>query len=703
MKRFHPTRSAWIAASVLLSSLWMPQTVSAAETEYAGEASLYFLSEDYASYLSMPDTMPQSYQITLEGDYQNIRYSTSSSYIQVDASGVVTPKTMTTVVIGVGTRERYYPGDYTVNVNADGTLYQYLIHVQDYADFYAEQTADAYLDAHITAEMTDPEKLSCICDFICSYDYSPYHSDMVSMIVTGEGGDCWASTDTVNYMCRKLGFRSRTRNAANEPGAGSGHRNNVVQDSQGNYYIVDCGYSGKAPRGHSMTAYHFPFLYTKHTDTGTAELREYIGFETEVDVPAECDGLPVTALGESIFRTADSFLSTPITSVTIPDSVQTIGQSAFYGMDRLTDVYLPASVSEIGAIAFANCDVLDLHIDPANPYFAFQDGILYSKDMKTLISAVSINEKTSYTTSWYSNVPKAVRIPEGVETIADFAFYNCGSVSSAAFPESLLEIGKKAFLNCRFTSPVDLPASLQKIGYGAFADAGQSILIVRSNCEIEDVGEDDFGETLDGDLYAQLPVIVAALENSPVHAYVTAHQAATASDGTEYMRFAFRPLTDDPAILLAEGGDDTAAWKLMQTENGTTLYLSAAESGNIPALPSDFRYARATAVLAPDTNVTEISKSVINSLTNLKAVTGTPGSYAETLAGKYDLRFIPEGAVIGDCNADGTCSIADAVMLQKWLIGADTAMTNWQSADLNADGKLNVTDLSLLKQRLFAA
>lgn len=55
--------------------------------------------------------------------------------------------------------------------------------------------------------------------------------------------------------------------------------------------------------------------------------------------------------------------------------------------------------------------------------------------------------------------------------------------------------------------------------------------------------------------------------------------------------------------------------------------------------------------------------------------------------------------VLGDVNADGKCSVADAVMLQKWLL-CSGKLTDWHSADLNSDGKINAVDLTLLKRML---
>ena len=56
-------------------------------------------------------------------------------------------------------------------------------------------------------------------------------------------------------------------------------------------------------------------------------------------------------------------------------------------------------------------------------------------------------------------------------------------------------------------------------------------------------------------------------------------------------------------------------------------------------------------------------------------------------------------AVLGDVNADGVCSVADAVLLQKWLLRAGE-ITDWQAGDFDENQVLDIVDLALLKRKL---
>lgn len=67
------------------------------------------------------------------------------------------------------------------------------------------------------------------------------------------------------------------------------------------------------------------------------------------------------------------------------------------------------------------------------------------------------------------------------------------------------------------------------------------------------------------------------------------------------------------------------------------------------------------------------------------------------------LQLVPAEPVSGDINADGIVSIADAVLLQKWLLAVPgTVLPNWKAGDMNGDARLNAVDLTLLKRILTA-
>ena len=87
---------------------------------------------------------------------------------------------------------------------------------------------------------------------------------------------------------------------------------------------------------------------------GTLSIKAKPGFqETELEIPAEIDGVPVTRIGENAFHGCTS-----LTSIVIPDSVTSIGYGVFAGCASLTSVVIPDSVTSIGYEAFSSCTSL---------------------------------------------------------------------------------------------------------------------------------------------------------------------------------------------------------------------------------------------------------------------------------------------------------------------------------------------------------
>ena len=68
------------------------------------------------------------------------------------------------------------------------------------------------------------------------------------------------------------------------------------------------------------------------------------------------------------------------------------------------------------------------------------------------------------------------------------------------------------------------------------------------------------------------------------------------------------------------------------------------------------------------------------------------------------IKWLPLGtskSLIGDVNADGEFNIADAVILQKWILAMpDISLLDWKSGDLCEDNRLDVFDLCLMKRML---
>lgn len=144
-----------------------------------------------------------------------------------------------------------------------------------------------------------------------------------------------------------------------------------------------------------------------------------------------------------------------LSSISLP-SIEKINSMAFYECRSLTTMELPKTLSLIGSLAFGGCNALsDINIDEDNNYYSSHNGVLFDKEMKTLISYPVGRKESSYT------------IPNGVVNIDDYAFYGC-SLSTVKIPETLEKIGDCAFCFCSHLDAISLPNSIKEIGKKAF-------------------------------------------------------------------------------------------------------------------------------------------------------------------------------------------------------------------------------------------
>lgn len=145
-------------------------------------------------------------------------------------------------------------------------------------------------------------------------------------------------------------------------------------------------------------------------EDGTLMITDYADWDVkELSIPSELGGRAVTAIGDLAFCSCDS-----LRSVTIPDSVVTVGFSPFDGCEKLEAIL----VSE------------------DHPCLQAVDLVLFDKNTNTLITY-----PMSLTADKYV-------IPAGTAAIADYAFSGCEQLRRVTIPDSVTEIGEDVFEGC---------------------------------------------------------------------------------------------------------------------------------------------------------------------------------------------------------------------------------------------------------------
>ncbi len=207
-------------------------------------------------------------------------------------------------------------------------------------------------------------------------------------------------------------------------------------------------------------------LFTYEVVDGKVHITAYPAEETgHLDIPAQLDGIPVTAITGTGGKGA--FEGSRLDSVTIPEGVETIGDSSFYRSSVIT-VTFPGTLRSIGEQAFAvgsvgfrNVPLLlpdGLEEIGARAFFACDFTEIVIPDSVTAIGAEA-----------FANCIQMVfaEIGSGVAVLSDGAFAKCTVLERVQLVEGLMEIGEDCFMNTQIAE-VTFPATLTTIGSNAF-------------------------------------------------------------------------------------------------------------------------------------------------------------------------------------------------------------------------------------------
>ena len=436
--------------------------------------------------------------------------------------------------------------------------------------------------------------------------------------------------------------------------------------------------------------------YVFKTVDGVHYLTHYIGSDTELTLPKDCQGENYQ-VGESAFSGCRS-----LTSVTIPEGVTSIGEYAFWGCSNLVSITIPESVTSIGESAFYNCSSLTVIVIPKSVTSIGKSAFYGCTKLKTVINGSELNIKEGSTSNGYLGYYADIVI-SGDKLIDDYvfktvdgvhylmyyigndteltlpndyqgenyqvgksAFENCTSLTSITIPEGVTSIGSRAFYGCYITT-ITIPESVTSIGFEAFKHCGGLTSITLPN-SVTSIGFEAFKYC--GSLTSiTLPNSVTSIGESAFSSCTSLTSITLPNSVTSIGESAFSYCDRLTAITIAEGNaiyDSRGGCNAIIETNSNTLITGCSTT----IIPED---------------VTSIGESAFSGCTSLTSITIPEGVTSIGESAFYGCTSltsitIPEGVTsIGDyafykCNRLKTMVVKSDVppTLQSRSLGTAT-------------------------------
>ena len=200
-------------------------------------------------------------------------------------------------------------------------------------------------------------------------------------------------------------------------------------------------------------------------DDGTVEITNYYGSKTNLKIPKTLGGYTVTRIGNGAFE-KEIDEPTNLKSVIIPNTVKSIGGSAFFNCENLKTIKIPNSVTSIDEEAFSGTAWYKKQ--PKGLVYAGKVACGYKgKCPKNVV--IKKGTKGIACAAFKCTKLKEITIPSSVDNIEDWAFFECKNLKKIVIPKGVKNIGYSAFYECAKLKSIKIPNSVTNIGENALS------------------------------------------------------------------------------------------------------------------------------------------------------------------------------------------------------------------------------------------
>ena len=332
------------------------------------------------------------------------------------------------------------------------------------------------------------------------------------------------------------------------------------------------------------------------------------------------------------------YVCTGLTSITIPNSVTTIGDSAFWACQNLSSVNIPDSVTTIGDRAFEYC---------------------FTLSSVTIGNSVTSIGRSAF---FYCASLTSVTIPDSVTTIGADAFDNCYGLTSVNIGSGVTTIGDSAFRNCYGLTSVTIPDSMTSIGTYAFYGCS-SLTAFYGEC----ASEDNRCLVVDGILKCfasvglteyTIPDNVIKIDDSVFENCNSLTSITIPDSVTEIGNNAFANCTSLSSVIIPDSVTSIGERAFIGCDSLTSVAIGSGVTtiGDL----AFYECSNITSITIPD-SVTSIGDRAFYNCTSLSSV--TIGSGVTTIGNKAFENCYSLTAFYGECaSEDNRCLVVDGIL-----------------------------------------